>query len=170
MLNRRTSLRWAAQALSAGLLAGCGFKLRGSQSYSFQTLAITGTPGDISRDLRQAFGSAVQVLAPDEPVEKAQLVLHIVQEQREKTVVGVNASGQVREFQLRIRLTFSLQTPRGRELLPETVIVQQRDITYNETAALAKETEEALLYKNMQADIVQQVLRRLSTVTYAASP
>jgi LPS-assembly lipoprotein len=76
----------------------------------------------------------------------------------------------VREFQLRIRLKFSLRTPQGRELLPETEILQQRDITYNETAALAKETEEALLYKNMQTDIVQQLLRRLSTVTYATSP
>ena len=45
--------------------------------------------------------------------------------------------------------------------MPETEILQQRDVTYNETAALAKETEEALLYKNMQTDIVQQLLRRL---------
>ena len=170
MLNRRTSLKWAAQLAGAGLLAGCGFKLRGSQSYRFQTLAITGAAGDINRELRESFGSDVRVLAPDEPVDKAQLVLNILQIQREKVVVGVNASGQVREFQLRIRLKFSLRTPQGRELLPETEILQQRDITYNETSALAKETEEALLYKNMQTDIVQQLLRRLSTVNYAASP
>ena len=170
MLNRRACLLRLTPLLAAGLVAGCGFKLRGAQSFGFQTLAITGPVGDISRELRQAFGAQVRVLAPGEPLEQAQLVLNLVQEQREKVVVGVNASGQVREFQLRIRLKFELRTPQGRELLPVTEILQQRDITYNETAALAKEREEALLYQNMQADIVQQLLRRLSTVTYAVSP
>ncbi|MFN0162016.1 MAG: LPS assembly lipoprotein LptE, partial [Burkholderiales bacterium] len=33
---------------------------------------------------------------------------------------------------------------------------------FNDTQVLAKESEEALLYRDMQTDMVQQVLRRLA--------
>jgi LPS-assembly lipoprotein len=79
-------------------------------------------------------------------------------------VVGINASGQVREFQLRLRVMFSLRTPQGRELIPSTELLQQRDISFNEAAVLAKEAEEALLYRDMQTDIVQQLMRRLAAI------
>ena len=91
-------------------------------------------------------------------------VLNVAQEQRDKVVVGTNASGQVREFQLRLSVQFGLTTPAGKELLPSDRLALQRDFSYNESYALAKETEEALLYRDMQTDIVQQILRRLATV------
>ena len=83
-------------------------------------------------------------------------------------MVGVNASGQVREFQLRIRVRLKLSTPQGKELIPEDEILLQRDISYNESAALAKEAEENLLYRDMQSDITQQILRRLAAVKLGA--
>jgi LPS-assembly lipoprotein len=46
----------------------------------------------------------------------------------------------VREFQLRTRLKFKLRTPQGKELIPETELLQQRDISFNESAVLAKES------------------------------
>jgi LPS-assembly lipoprotein len=94
----------------------------------------------------------------------AQAVLDILAEQREKTVVGVNATGQVREFQLRVRIRFRLRTPQGKELIPDTELLQQRDISFNESAVLAKEAEESLMYRDMQTDIVQQLMRRLAAV------
>ena len=57
-----------------------------------------------------------------------------------------------------------LRTLAGKELIPESEIFQQREITFNETAALSKESEEALLYRDMQRDIVQQLVRRLAAV------
>jgi LPS-assembly lipoprotein len=82
-------------------------------------------------------------------------------------VVGLNAAGQVREFQLRIRFKFRLRTPGGREIIPDTEILQQRDISFNESAVLSKEPEEALLYRSMQNDIVQQLMRRLAVISLA---
>ena len=47
----------------------------------------------------------------------------------------------------------------------EPVTVQlKRTITFNEAQVLAKESEEALLYRDMQSDLVQQIMRRLSVV------
>jgi LPS-assembly lipoprotein len=85
-------------------------------------------------------------------------------EQRDKVVVGVNTSGQVREFQLRLRVSLRLRNAQGKELVDGDVILQQRDISYNESAALAKEAEEILMFRDMQTDIVQQILRRLAAV------
>jgi LPS-assembly lipoprotein len=112
----------------------------------------------------------MEVLAGDGDLSRAQVVIEIIQEQREKVVVGVNSSGQVREFQLRSRLKFRLRTPTGQELVPAAEILQKRDISFNESAVLAKDAEEDLLYRDMQTDIVQQLLRRLATVDHAARP
>jgi LPS-assembly lipoprotein len=70
----------------------------------------------------------------------------------------------VREFQLRLRFSFKLRTPQDKELIELAEILQQRDISYNESAALAKEAEEALLYRDMQSDLVQQIMRRLAAI------
>ena len=176
-MKRRTTLSLLGQAgvasLVAGLLGGCGFKLRGDEQYAFQSLAIMPNPGGgVATELRRTFGDAVHILAPDEPLANAQVIIDITQELREKVVVGINSSGQVREFQIRLRVKFKVRTPQGDELTPETDIVQQRDISFNESAVLAKEAEEALLNRDMQTDIVQQLMRRLARVkpTHAPSP
>lgn len=156
---------WAGALALGALLSACGFKLRGAHSFAFTRIAINPHPGGgVAQELRAAFVAPVQVLAPLAPLTQAQVVLELLSEQREKVVVGVNASGQVREFQLRIRTSFKVSTPQGQELMPPDSILQQRDISYSETFALAKETEEALLYRDMQSDIVQQILRRLVTL------
>jgi LPS-assembly lipoprotein len=151
--------------LGAAALSGCGFKLRASQDFAFTSIAILPyPPGQLATELRRSFGDAVHVLGRDEPVTQAQVVLEILQDQREKTVVGVNSSGQVREFQLRIRVKFRARSKDGKELAPQAEILQQRDISFNETAVLAKEAEEAMLYRDMQTDVVQQLLRRLAAI------
>jgi LPS-assembly lipoprotein len=149
----------------AALLAGCGFKLRGQQSFAFETIAVTPERGGaVATDLARYLGSALRPLVPVVGGQPPQVVVNILQELREKTVVGVTASGQVREFQLRIRVKFRMRSAQGRDLIEDSEIIQQRDISFNESAVLAKEAEEALLYRDMQSDIVQQLLRRIAAV------
>ena len=148
-------------------LAGCGFKMRGSFTYAFKTLfsgfVDNSSLGNEFKRVIAADG-LVSVLSDASQADKAQVVLEVLNEQREKVVVGVTSSGQVREFQLRIRLKFKLRTPGGKDLIPETELLVQRDISFNESAVLAKEAEEGLLYRDMQTDMVQQLLRRLAAV------
>lgn len=165
-LCRVIGLGAAALALPA-----CGFKLRGQQKFNFSSIAILPHPGDaLAAELRRALGAQVRVLSAGEALNQADLVLDILNVAREKVVVSINSSGQVLEFQLRLRLKFSLRTPHGDALASATEIVQQRDISFNESAVLAKESEEATLYRTMQTDIVQQLLRRLAAVNHAARP
>jgi LPS-assembly lipoprotein len=147
------------------VLAGCGFELRKAPEFAFKSILIP-SGSAVAIDLRRSLTSVpeVQVLPAGSRPDQAQVILDVPSELREKVVVGLNASGQVREFQLRIRLKFRLRTPQGKELIPETELLQQRDISFNESAVLAKEAEEGLLYRDMQADLVQQLMRRLGAV------
>lgn len=163
-MQRRLFLLAAAAA--AGLSA-CGFALRQAPNYAFKTLFNTVAEGstlgtELNRNL-EASGT-VKVIRDPRLIEQAEVVFDVVTDQREKVVVGINAAGQVREFQLRTRFSFRLRTLGGKILIPPSEILLTRDITFNESAVLAKETEEALLYRDMQSDIVQQVLRRLAAV------
>jgi LPS-assembly lipoprotein len=157
--------RFLLLATAPVVLAGCGFELRRAPEFAFQSILIP-SGSAVAVDLRRSLTSvpAVQVLPASARPDQAQVILDVPSELREKVVVGLNASGQVREFQLRIRLKFRLRTPQGKELIPETELLQQRDISFNESAVLAKEAEEGLLYRDMQADLVQQLMRRLGAV------
>lgn len=161
---RRRTIAGSAAVL---LLSGCGFALRGAPNLAFRSLAINaGETSPVGNELKRNLASLGDLELVSDPTRVAGVdaVLDILSELREKTVVGVNASGQVREFQLRSRLRFRLRTPRGKELIPETELLQQRDISFNESAVLAKEAEESLMYRDMQSDIVQQLIRRLAAV------
>jgi len=148
-------------------LAGCGFGLRQPYNFAFSSLysgvAPTSPMGvELKRQLQSS--GQLEYITDAARQQEAQAVLDILSEQRVKTVVGVSATGQVREFQLRLTLKFRLRTPQGKEIIPETELVQQRSLSYDEAYALAKETEEAILYRNMQSDMVQQILRRLAAI------
>jgi len=153
-------------ACIAGLSA-CGFQLRQPPNFAFKTIYTAVAPNSPNAiELKRNLAAVGGVTLLTDPLDRknADVVLDILSEAREKVVVGVNSSGQVREFQLRLKFRFRLRTPEGKDLIPDTEIVQQRDISFNESAALSKEVEEAQLYRAMQSDVVQQLLRRLAAV------
>jgi LPS-assembly lipoprotein len=162
-MNRRNLISVAAVAL----LAGCGFQLRKAPDFAFRSIVIgAGSSSPIGNELRRTFAAdgKVDVVVDPTKMLAADVVLFIDQEQREKVVVGLNASGQVREFQLRTRVKFRVLTPKGKEIVASTELLQSRDISFNEAAVLSKEAEENLLYRDMQSDIVQQLMRRMAAL------
>jgi LPS-assembly lipoprotein len=74
----------------------------------------------------------------------------------------LSVSGRVLEFELRYRVSYRLTDRAGNDLAPPGQISLRRDMTYDDTEVLAKESEADLLYRDMKADAVQQMLRRLS--------
>lgn len=169
-LQRRHLIRRALQAPlwmgAAVLLPGCGFKLRTAPDFAFSSIRVAAPPqSPLAVELRRRLlaSGKVQALDAREPGDP-EVTLELLREQREKLVAGVNASGQVREFQLRLRLQFRLRARDGRELIDTTELLQQRDMSFNEAAALSKEAEETLLYRDMQSDLVQQLMRRLAAL------
>jgi len=158
----------ATTGLAVAGLSGCGFALRKAPNFAFTTLfSGVAESSPLGVELKRSLQSTgkVRVITDARQIGEAQVVLDVLLDQREKVVLSTNASGQVREYQLKLRFRFRLRTLAGKMLIPDAEILQQRDISFNESAVLAKEAEEGLLYRDMQSDIVQQVLRRLAAVT-----
>jgi LPS-assembly lipoprotein len=155
----------AGLTVTAGL-AGCGFELRQTPPLPFSRIALTGFPAKspMAAELRERLSASAQVV--DTPGQ-AEVVLQARTDSRSRSVVASTAAGQVRELTLRLKFEFRLVTPGGRELVPPTELLQSRDMSYSETFALGKAQEEAEIYAAMQADTVQQVLRRLSRAKLA---
>lgn len=154
---------------TAASLTACGFELRREPELLFRTLALTGFRPDspLAVELRRQLSrTPVKVL---EDANRTELVLEVLREQRDKTVVASTSAGQVREWQLRLQVDYLLRTPGGELLLPRTELRMTREMTYTETQALAKEQEEVGLYRAMQSDAVNQIMRRLAAVRLPAS-
>ena len=168
-MQRRAFLAFVASSASLALISlnGCGFALRKAPDFAFTTLySSLAESSPLGVELRRSLEATrkVKVISDAGRINEAQVILEVLLDQREKVVLSLNATGQVREFQLRLRFRFRLRTPAGKELIPASEIALQRDISFNESAVLAKEAEENLLYRDMQSDVVQQIMRRLAAV------
>jgi LPS-assembly lipoprotein len=147
-------------------LTACGFRPRQPVAYQFRVILIPANPSLLLTELRRSLAAdpKIEVLQDLRQFDRADLWFDLLQETREKIVVGRNSAGGVREYQLRLRVRFRVRDRAGVERIPETELLQQRDISFSESAVLAKETEEELLYRNMQSDLVQQILWRLASL------
>ena len=149
------------------MLTACGFQLRGQAAIPFQTLRIE-TPefSAFANDLERAIRSGSKTRIVDTR-DQAEAVIQIVGESQEKRILSLSSGGKVREFELRYRIAYRLTDRAGVDLALPGEIALRRDMTYDDTLVLAKESEELLLYRDMRTDAVQQMLRRLSVLKHA---
>lgn len=162
-MKRRTALALAA----AVTLSACGFHLRGMNGEAalpFKTIYVgLGDTSPLGAELKRyirASGDTTVVSSQKE----AEAILDVLAETREKAILSLNTQGRVREYTLYYKLRFRVRDAKNKELIPPSDIILKRDISFNESAVMAKENEEALLYRDMQSDLVQQLLRRLQAI------
>ena len=151
--------RLAAGIVLCATLASCGFHLRGQATLPFESVFISGSPSvatQIARAVRA--GSKTRVLGNS---KEAEVTLEILSEARERAILSLSSSGRVRELQIRYRIAFRVFDKQGRVYIPPSEVMLKRDLSYSDSDVLGKEQEEALLYRDMQNDAVQQIIRRL---------
>jgi LPS-assembly lipoprotein len=171
MASKFLLFRRGALALVAGLaLSACGFHLRGEGGHytlPFPSMYV-GLPVssplaiDLKRNIRANGNTIVVDNAKD--AEGVIEVLSDPEKTRSKSILSLNSNGRVRQYLLQYTIVFRVLDKQGHELLPSTQIALNRPIDFTETQLLAKEQEERLLYKDMQADLVQQMMRRLAAI------
>ncbi len=157
----------AARALAALgalclALASCGFVLRGTLQLPFPSIALNFPPNsplgtELARNIRT--GTNTEIVAD---AVQASAVFDLLREVRDRQILTLNAQGRAIEYTLRDRLSFRVRDAQGRDVIEPTELQVQRDISFNDSQRLSKESEEALLYRDMQTDLVQQLLRRLA--------
>ena len=171
--SSQVSLLGRRAALALGLtvlLSACGFHLRGSNGsfmLPFATMYI-GLPETsplaigLKRYIR-AIGST-EVVSTKDGADAVLEVLSDPERNRTKTILSLNKNGRVQEYQLGYSINFRVLDKAGNQLLAPTTISLVRPITFDESQVLAKETEEAALYRDMRNDLVQQIMRRLAAI------
>ena len=152
--------------VSAVALSGCGFKLREGGDFAFHKLFVNFPEDPLGVELRRHLLGTGKLELIEDPkrMREADATLDILSQPRQRVVVGVNASGQVVGVQLRLTVRFRLRDAQGVEWLEPVSLPMERDLSYAESAALSKEIEEGMTYRDMQSDIVGQIMRRLAAV------
>ena len=160
-LHRR--LKFAALGLTLGTmlsLAGCGFALRGDYVVPYAGVFVNAPPnsqivGNLKREL--------QASNKFEPNAKAAAVqLNIVLEDRDKKILSLSGAGRVREFQLKTTVQFQLVEANGTVAIATNELSLIRRMSFDDTQVVSKSQEEALLFADMEHDIAQQIMRRIT--------
>jgi LPS-assembly lipoprotein len=149
-------------AIAAALaLAGCGFQLRGQATYSFDSIHVNAPafPG-FAAELRRGLAGAGSAKLVDK-VDDAQVIVDVVSILDDKQVLSLSPGGRVQEYVLSKVVVFKVRDRDGREWLKQGEIVVRRAYSYDDTERLARESQEQRLQHDMQADAVQQIVRRL---------
>ena len=145
-------------------MAACGFQLRGAEAnLPFHSVYLgVGENSSLGTELKRYLRASDVSVVSDKTAADASV--EVLTEARQKVVLSLNTQGRVREYSLIYRMTFQVKDRAGAILLAPTEIALKRDISFNESQVIAKEKEEELLYRDMQSDLVQQILRRLAAL------
>ncbi|MGC7405016.1 LPS assembly lipoprotein LptE [Pandoraea pneumonica] len=160
---------WIALLSCALTLSACGFQLRGASEYAFRRLYISGggqMATDIKRYIRYGSKDTVVVDAPKD----ADARLELLGQTSSRTAVSLDSSGQAREYEMRSTFVFQLVTPDGTAIIPQSTIRLSRNLPYSDSEASARDTEAALLNRDMEKDAVDQIIRRMEAVKAMPTP
>ncbi|MDX9884339.1 LPS assembly lipoprotein LptE [Thauera sp.] len=163
----RRRLLLGGSGLTALLVSGCGFRLRGPQALDFATVHINTPPEtELGAQLRRLIATSGTTTVTED-AEQAEARLQILGNNRGREILSLTGAGKVREYQLTQTLRFQLLDKAGKPLIPPTSLSARREYTFDDSQVLGKEQEENLLYRDMQADLVQQMMRRLAAARRA---
>ena len=148
--------------LAVCMTTACGFQLRGTADVPFESIYVPRMPaGSIGLDLKRTIQAGTRAKVVDDP-KQAAAILEFTEETRLKEILSLTGQGRVREYLLRYRVGFRVHDGKGRDFVPQNVIQLTRDVTFNDAEILSKESEEQFLYRNMQGDMAQLIMRRIA--------
>jgi LPS-assembly lipoprotein len=158
-----TILRVIVAALFPVVLAACGLHLRGDAPTDLKTLYLsTAAPSQVAVEIRRQLSGGATKLVPN--AKDGELHLRILSEHTEKTILTLTGAGRVFDFQLRLKVGFQVTDAAEKTIVEPAEIELRRIISYSESAPLAKEAEERLLFGEMRVEAAGRVLRRIAIV------
>ncbi len=160
-MKRRAFLAQLVLLSSALPLAGCGFQLRGARAIPYKSIYVD-APKDNAAGKQLADALRNRGIVVTETGQGADAILKLSQANLTRTILSLSGGGRVREYRLNYTLNYSLTGKDGREIYPDSSIQLTQDFTYDDNQYLAKTAEENFLYRSLQDDAIQQIMRRLA--------
>jgi len=143
------------------LVTSCGFQLRGQATYAFRTVFVNAPAHpQLAIDLRRSLAGAGDARVAETPAA-AQVIVDVTKVADDKQVLSISPGGRAQEYALAKAISFRVRDNEGREWLGADEIIVRRTYTYDDSERLAREIQEQRLLREMQADAVQQIVRRL---------
>lgn len=165
--NLRSSLLVAL--VSAGLLvSGCGFHLRGKVIVhdSLKTLHVAGDEQDIiTRVIDGLEFSDIVVVDTNKDVA----VLDLSNIEYERSVNTTDDAGNATAYKLEYTVKYQVLNKAG-ELLQKETLEESRTFSFNASQILLSEREEDFLKEDMQKELTNRLLRRLTKINPDKKP
>lgn len=163
MQTRRQFLRWGA-VLAAAPLAGCGFRLRGSQPAAkagLGTVWVGAVPGEAFAEvLRSQLARQGVTLVADATAE-ADTRISILSSHTNRKAVAVDNSGKVDEYELELVARYRLQ--RGDSPLSDVQSLSAaRSFRFDSAEVLGADAEAEVLTAELREVLAANLLRRLA--------
>jgi LPS-assembly lipoprotein len=154
---------WLVVVLATGVSA-CGFQLRGwDVSTAIGSAYVSADARNLLeiplRDgLRQA--GVAEAAAPDQ----ADVVVRLLDSRSERRSATVGEQARAAEYETTLGVYYEVLDPQGRELVPAQWLERARVFRIDRDNVVGSREEEALLEREMQNDLVQQIIRSINSV------
>lgn len=150
---------------AALFLSACGWRLQGTSKLS-PTMTVTYVDAqdrytDFNRALRDRLRASGATLV--ERSGEATAVVKIIKDETGQRVLSVSARNTPEEYEVFYAVEYSVASG-GTELIPPQRLELTRDYSYDTTAVLAKQREQAVLREALAQDLASLVLRRLASL------
>ena len=146
-------------------VAACGFHLQGRaplpKAFKISYIEAKDRQSDFVQGLRKALiinGAQIAQGSTD-----ASAVVHVLHDELTERVLAVSATNLPREYELTYTVRFSVSAGAA-DLLAAQEVSATRDFSFDEHVLLAKDNEEAILRQALAHDLVDVVMRRLSSL------
>lgn len=155
-------MQWMQKLMLTALcltLIACGFHLRGASEFAFKSIYINGQT-QINKPLKKSLtANGVEVIAT---TGTAEMEIDLMKEESEKRILSLSGDGVVREYELYYRVIYRTKSAQETLWSQPQVVEARRDFSYSDANLLAKQNEEKQLNLNMQKDVMNNIVRRLS--------
>lgn len=146
-------------------ISGCGFTLRGLVQLPpwFNNIGIS--VQNAHRDLLPMLKTQLQayhINVITEDLTKADYLLIIEKDFSQQSLTNVSASTTPRQYELVYSVQFSLNTIKGKPIVPSSTVTINRQLTVNNDRILGSDAEGMIIHREMHRDAAMQIINRIS--------
>jgi LPS-assembly lipoprotein len=154
-----------AMALALSVLGGCGWRLQGTarlpEIMSVTYLDSADRYSDFNRALSESLAASGARMTSNR--NEATAVVKIRKDESGQRMLPVSARNTLEEYEVFYTVEYSVEGRDG-ELIPVQILELTRDYSYDRTAALAKQREQAVLREALARDLAGLVIRRVASL------
>ena len=145
--------------LSIFTLIACEFQLRGSIEANFDSIQIKGGSAKFLAQLKKRVKqSGITIVNSN-----GEITLEILEDKIDKSILSLNSSGRVSEYELLYKMTFRFKNQTNKQWGEPISMDLRREYTYDDENIIAKDLEEKQLISGMQDELIRAITAQINT-------